>query len=231
MGAAFDFDRITLGLTLTTPSFKIYGSGSTGLNTTVTGLDLNGDKIKDDYMATDHQDNLNANYKTPLSLGIGLTYKFKNIRLYGSAEWFTSTAKYEVIRGEDFTIQSSGKKRPTSLTHELKSVLNYGIGVEYIFNPKLKTYASFTTDFSANVPYSDTNFSLSSWDIYHLMTGADVKLKNLSFTLGIGYAFGNHMTERFTDEETIAAREFLESTLTGLEYKYSSFKFIVGFAF
>ena len=231
MGAAFDFDRITLGLTLTTPSFKIYGSGSTGLNTTVAGLDLNGDKIKDDYMATDHQDNLNANYKTPLSLGIGLTYKFKNMRLYGSAEWFASTAEYEVIRGEDFTIQSSGNTKPTSLTHELESVLNYGIGVEYIFNPKLKIYASFTTDFSASDPDSDTNFSLSIWDIYHLMAGADVKLKNLSFTLGIGYAFGSHLTERFTDEETIAAREFLESTLTGLEYKYSSFKFIVGFAF
>jgi hypothetical protein len=231
IGAAFDFDRITLGLTLTTPSTKIYGSGSTGLNTTIVGLDLNDDQVKDDFMAANYQEKLNANYKTPLSLGIGLTFKFDNIRLYGSAEWFAGMAKYEVMRGEDFTIQSTGETRSISVTHELESVLNFGIGIEYVFTPKLKTYASFTTDFSAADPSSDTNLSILSWDIYHMMAGADFTLGSFAFTLGVGYAFGNPITPRFTEEEALAAQEFLENTLSGLEYKYSNFKFVLGFAF
>ncbi len=231
IGAAFDFDRITLGLTLTTPSTKIYGSGSTGLNTTIVGLDLNDDQVKDDFMAADYQEKLDANYKTPLSLGIGLTFKFDNIRLYGSAEWFASMAKYEVMRGEDFTIQSTGETKPISLTHELESVLNFGIGIEYVFTPKLRTYVSFTTDFSAADPSSDTNLSISSWDIYHMMVGADFTLGSFAFTLGVGYAFGNPINPRFIEEEALAAQEFLENTLSGLEYRYSNFKFVLGFAF
>ena len=231
MGAAFDFDKITLGFTLTTPSIKIYGSGGIGLNLTVVGLDLNEDRTKDDFMAADYQEKLDANYKTPLSLGIGLTYKFENVRVYGSAEWFAGMAKYEVMRGEDFTIQSTGETKSISLTHELESVLNFGIGIEYFFSPKLKSYASFTTDFSAVDPDSDTNLSLSSCDIYHMMVGADFTLGNLSFTLGVGYAYGSRLTNTFTEGEESAAREFLENTLSGMEYKYSNIKFVLGFAF
>ncbi len=231
MGAAFDFDRITLGLTLTTPSAKIYGGGSTGLNTTVVGLDLNDDEIKDDFMAADYQDKLDANYKTPISLGLGLTYKFENVRLYGSAEWFAGMEKYEVMRGEDFIIQSTGETTTYSVTHELDSVLNFGIGFEYSFTPKFKTYASFTTDFSAVSTDTDTNFSISSWDIYHMMAGTDFTLGSLSFTLGIGYAYGSRLTRPVKEGDAFAAKKFLEDALTGLEYKYSSFKFIFGFAF
>jgi hypothetical protein len=231
MGAAFDFDRITLGLTLTTPSLKIYGKGSTGVNRTVAGLDINDDSTRDDYLANNHQDKLNANYKTPLSLGIGLTYKFKKIRIYGSAEWFAGMAKYLVMKGKEFLIQSTGEMKPIDVSHKLDDVLNYGIGIEYIFTPKLKAYASFTTDFSAADPESDTNFSVASWDIYHTMAGADFTLGRISFTLGIGYATGRHRAEPFTEEEISAAREFLMTALSGLEFEYSSIKFVIGFAF
>lgn len=231
MGAAFDFDRITLGLTLTTPSIKIYGRGNTGLNTTVVGLDLNDDGTKDDFMAADYQEKLNANYKTPISLGIGLTYKFQNVRLYGSAEWFAGMDKYDVISGEDFTIQSTGETGSSSVTHELESVLNFGVGIEYIFTPKFKTYASFTSDYSAVDPDSETNLSFSSCDIYHLMAGTDVTIGNLAFTLGIGYAYGSRLAGRLTQEEALVTQEFLEDIISGLEYKYTNFKFIFGIAF
>ncbi|UCE42049.1 MAG: hypothetical protein JSV17_03475 [Candidatus Aminicenantes bacterium] len=231
MGAAFDLDRITLGLTLTTPSIKIMGSGNTGFNTTIVGIDLNEDNIKDDYLAANYQEKLDANYKTPISLGLGLTYKFDNVRLYGSAEWFAGMARYDVISGEGFIIQSTEEAISFNITHELDSVLNFGVGIEYIFNPKFKTYASFTTDFSAISSDSDTNLSTSSWDIYHVMAGTDFILGDLSFTLGIGYAYGSRMARPVRGEEALVAKKFLEDMLSGLEYKYSSFKFILGFAF
>lgn len=231
IGAAFDLGRISLGLTLTTPSIKIYGKGNIGINTTAIGFDLNGDGEKDQIMAADFQENLDADYKTPVSLGLGLTYKLEKIRLYGSAEWFAGMGKYDVMRGEDFTIQSTGETKPVSVTHELDSVINFGIGIEYTFNPKFKTYASFTTDFSAMSPDTDTNLTASTWNIYHIMAGSDFTLAGLSLTLGIGYAYGNKMTNRLPGESAVEASPFLKQMLSGLEYKYSSIKLLFGFAF
>jgi hypothetical protein len=231
IGAAFDFDRITLGLTLTTPSIKIYGKGNIGINTTVVGLDLDGDGKKEDFLAADFQEELDANYKTPVSIGLGLTYKFDNVRLYGSAEWFAGMEKYDVIRGKDFTIQSTGEIIPISITHELDSVINFGIGIEYIFNPKFKTYASFTTDYSAISPDTDTSLTASTWNIYHMMAGSDFTLAGLSLTIGIGYAYGNKVTTQIPGRGSLERETFLEDFLSGLKYKYSSIKFLFGFAF
>jgi len=94
--------------------------------------DLDDDGTKEDYLAADYQDGLDANYRTPLSLGFGMTFKFQNVRLYGSAEWYDDMDKYEFISAEDFPAQSSGEILSNNLTHELDSVLNYGAGIEYI---------------------------------------------------------------------------------------------------
>lgn len=231
LGLAFDFERITLGLTFTPPSLKLYGSGNTGVNITVVRQDMDGDGTNDNYMASNFQDGLDSNYRTPLSLGIGLTYKFENLRLYGSAEWFSRVNKYDVITGEDFTVQSTGESLPNKVTHELDSVLNYGLGIEYTFNPKLKTYSSFTTDFSARRPGSDTNLSVTDWNIYHIMGGTTFTIKHYSFTLGLGYSFGDRLTRQKSEPIPLSVQERLIGIIDQLEFSYSNFKFLFGFAF
>ncbi|MGD8536248.1 MAG: hypothetical protein PVF66_10410 [Candidatus Aminicenantes bacterium] len=231
LGLAFDFDRITLGLTFATPSVKLYGSGTSGVNVTVVRQDIDSDGINDDYMATDFQDDLDSNYRTPLSLGIGMTYKFENFRLYGSAEWFCSVDKYEVLSVKDFTVQSTGENLPNKVTHELDSVLNFGIGMEYTFNPNLKTYSSFTTDFSARRPDTDTNLSVTDWNIYHIMGGTTFKILRYSLTVGLGYAFGRRQTVERLDPIPEDLQERLIGVASLYEFNYSSFKFILGFAF
>lgn len=231
LGLAFDFDRITLGLTVTPPSLKLYGRGNTGVNITVIRQDIDGDGTNDNYMASDYQDGLDADYLTPLSLGIGLTYKFEKLRLYGSAEWFSSVGEYDVIEGEDFTVQSTGESLPNKVTHELDSVLNYGFGVEYTFNPSLKTYSSFTTDFSARRPSSDTNLSVTDWNIYHIMGGTTFTIKRFSFTLGLGYAFGDRLTRQRSEPIPLSIQERLIGVIDQMEFSYSNFKFLFGFAF
>ncbi len=231
LGLAFDLDRITIGLTFTAPSVKLYGSGTTGVNITVVRQDIDGDGTNDDYVATDFQDDLDSDYRTPISLGAGVTCKFKKFRLYGSAEWFSSVEKYDVISGEDFIVQSTGESLPNKVTHELDSVLNYGLGIECTFNPNLKTYSSFTTDFSARKPGTDTNLSVTDWNIYHIMGGATFKIKRYSFTLGLGYAFGNRLTRQRFEPMPLSVQERLIGVVSSLEFTYSSFKFLVGFAF
>ncbi len=228
---AFDFDRVTLGITFVPPSVKLYGSGSSAVNITVVGQDIDGDGTDDNYMASDFQDDLDSNYHTPLSLGIGVTYKLENFRLYGSAEWFSSVDKYEVLSARDFIIQSTGENLPNEVTHELESILNFGIGMEYAFNPNLKTYSSFTTDFSARKPDTETNLSVTDWNIYHIMSGASFKILRYSLTLGIGYSFGRRQMIGSRDP----ILENLPGSLIGMvsqyEFTYSTFKFLLGFAF
>ncbi len=230
LGASFDFDWVTLGITLTTPSLKLYGTGSTGMNTT--GIDWNlGDGARGDFLAVDYQEGLNASFRTPISLALGSTLKLRNVRLYGTVEWFSPMNKYEVITGEDFTAQSSGQKMSNKITHELESVLNFGLGIEYIFGPRLRTYGSFTSDFSARKPGTDTNLTVSDWDIFHLMAGADFGIKRTAFTLGLGYAFGDRKTGPGIEQSLLRTEGELLRLLSGLKYRYSSLKLLLGFSF
>jgi hypothetical protein len=231
IGAAFDFKAFTLGLTLTTPSLKLFGRGITGVNATVVGVDLDGDGSTDDFLAADYRDGLGSNFRTPLSLALGTTFKLGEVRLYASAEWFGRSGKYVVVDSEDFAAQSSGETISTDVTHELAAVLNVGVGVEYLLAPKVKTYLSFTTDGSARKPDTDTNLSLTDWNIYHLLTGAELTVRGTSLTVGIGYSFGDREIGR---RPGIIVREGLAplwEAWAGLAFKYSGYKLVAGFAF
>jgi long-subunit fatty acid transport protein len=230
LGAAFDFERITMGITLTTPSFKLYGAGSTGMNTTGVAWNI-GNGAKGDFLAADYQEGLNASFKTPISLALGSTLKLKNVCLYGTVEWFSPMGKYEVISGEDFTAQSTGQKLSNKITQELDSVLNFGVGVEYVFGPRLRGYGSFTSDYSARRPGTDTNLTVSDWDIFHLMAGADFGIKKAAFTLGLGYSFGSRKAGAAIEKSLLKAEGELLASLTELDYRYSSFKLVLGFSF
>jgi hypothetical protein len=50
---------------------------------------------------------------------------------------------------------------------------------------------SFVTDFSARIPETETNLTVSTWDIYHISGGATFKVGNSDLTLGLEYAFGS----------------------------------------
>lgn len=231
IGAAVDFERMTLGLTLTTPSLKLFGSGTTGVNTTIVGVDIDGDGVKDDFLAANYREGLGANFRTPFSLAVGTTFKLGEVRLYASAEWFGGSAKFVVIGSEDFEAQSSGEMISTDVTHELAAVLNMGVGAEYLLTPRFKTYLSFTTDNSARKPGTDTNLSLTDWNIYHLLTGAEFTYRNTSLTLGLGFSFGDREVGR---RPGIIVREGMEplwEAWSGLAFKYSSYKLVAGFAF
>ena len=87
-------------------------------------------------VATDFQDGVPANYKTPLSVGLGGAYAFGPTRLHFSAEWFASQGAYHVLQTSTFTAQSSGEVLTNQVVQELEAVLNYGVGIEHRFDAK-----------------------------------------------------------------------------------------------
>ncbi len=230
-GLAFDFERVTMGLTITTPGLTLSGTGSTGVNSTVVALDMDGDGLGDDFMAADYCAHQPAAFRTPFSLAAGMTLKIQKVRVYWSAEWFARVRPYTVVDAAGFAAQSTGELLSTDVTQELAAVLNMGVGLDWVYSPRFKGYASFNTDYSAKKPGTATNISLTDWNIYHIVTGAEVAIKKSSLTVGLGYSFGNREIGSRPD---ILEREQLDGfwdPFEGLKFRYSTYKLIVGFAF
>ncbi len=230
VGLACDFQTLTLGLTLTSPSLAIAGRGASGVNSSLAGLDMTGDKVADDYLAANYQDHLPVTYATPFSLAAGVTFKIQKVRLYGSAEWFAGVRPYTVIDAVPFAAQSTGEVLSTDVTQELESVLNWGVGVEWFYSSRFKGYASFTTDLSAKKPGTETNLALTDWDIVHLVTGGEFLIKKSSLTVGAGVSFGGREVGEHPDILTRSGLGAVWDPFANLRFRYVCYKLIVGFA-
>jgi hypothetical protein len=232
LGLAFDVRGITMGLTVTTPSLKLLGRGTSSLNASTVGGELLGDGEMGDYMAFDVQEGIPADFRTPLSVAFGTTLKLAVVQLYGTAEWFAPIGVYTVMKGADFIAQSSGETHANEVTHEAHSVLNFGVGAECGASEKLKFYASFTTDYSARAPGTATNLSLTDWDIHHVMGGATFTIKRSAVTIGIGYAFGRKRTNDRTEYFSHTGADLLGLDHFSIgKFRYSNLKLVAGFSF
>ncbi|UCF63668.1 MAG: hypothetical protein JSW33_14070 [bacterium] len=230
-GMGINLDPLTLGITITTPSLNLTGSGSALLNAAASDVDLDGDGTEDQLFAANYQQDVSSTYHTPFSIGGGLSYKWGKTRVHASAEWFDAVQKFRVLETSNFEAQSSGESLENRVDHELKSIINYGIGIEINFKEKLNGYTSFVTDYSAAVPETRTNLAISFWDIYHLAAGLAFTLGRSEFTLGVNYAFGSDNLKRSLAFPEFSVSENLEDFLQNAELSYRRLKFLIGFSF
>jgi len=184
-GVGINLNPLTLGLTVTSPDLSIAGSGSVGTHRFLSGVDST-------IFESNFQDDVDATYKNPLSIGFGGAYRFGKVNVHISAEWFDKINSYYVVDTEPYLSQGNGELLTNDLTHEAKSIINYGIGFDYIMNNEVIISAGFVTDFTAKVENTETNLSsASNWDVYHITTGASFPIGGSQTTLGISYSFGN----------------------------------------
>jgi len=231
VGIAADFKDVTLGLTLTTPSLAIGGRGTAGLNATRTGLDTDGDGVLDDYLAAGYGDGLAATFRTPFSVAAGMTFKIQKVRVYWSTEWFSRLQPYTVVAGIAFTPQSGGAPLSTAITHALAPVLNFGAGLEWFYSSRFKGYASFTTDYSSKWPGISTNLATTDWDIFHVVTGSEIKFAKSALTFGLGYSFGRRELGERPDILPPGGFDGSWDPFSALKFRYAIYRMIIGYAF
>ena len=184
-GVGVNLDPLTLGLTLTSPSVKILGSGSVGTHKFLSGVDST-------IFQSNYQDDVEAEYKNPLSIGLGGAYRFGKVNLHLSAEWFNKIDSYTVLDSEPYLSQGSGEQLSNDLTHEAKSIINFGVGLDYMMSKAFIISAGFVTDFTAKVIDTKTNLTtVSNWDVYHISAGASFPIAGSKTTLGVSYSFGS----------------------------------------
>jgi hypothetical protein len=186
-------DHWEVGVSLTTPSIGLFGSGKAFYDETLITQDLGGSGTSFSDVTTSTQQDLPVDYKSPLSVGVGGAYSKGPARFHASAEWFDGVPVYDVLAPAPVLLPDSSMAA-FGLTQELTSVTNVAVGAEYQFSPKLTGYAGFRTDQSAIDNASTGNTSLSIWDIYHVSAGGTFSIGASDFTLGGIMAWGSDVT-------------------------------------
>jgi len=216
-GGYFATGSLTAGLTVTTPSLHITGSGELG---TYSGaVDTDGTSL-----AASVQTDLAAEYHSPLSVGGGLAWRIGRSRIHASAEWFDSVAPYVAIDGQDFETQEPPVTVSTQVVQAQDQVFNWGLGFEHAFTATTNGYISFYTDRSHRSPeLEQADLSLTTYDIYSGNLGVEFKVSRVLLTFGGGFSWGSQVSEVLTD--------LLQDDTEDFEAKiiYRSFRFLFGF--
>ena len=190
-GIGFTFESIRFGLTITTPSLNLFGSGETDINLHSSGVDIDGDNLPDEFLISDYQIDLSSEYNSAFAFGIGIYYSFSDFKVHLAGEYYSRVNKFNVLTTNNFKSQTGDISLTNHLTHALKPVLNYGMGIEYIINKKFTAYGAFVTDFSALDRDIRSNHSVASWNFYHLTGGAALTFDKFELTFGLSFAFAS----------------------------------------
>jgi len=230
-GVAWDFSPLTFGFAVTAPGIGLFGQGTGLVDFFTQGIDLDDDGVPDTELIANSFKDEPAQYKSPGSIAIGCSYRYKNSTFHVTAEYFGAVEEYEVMPTQAFRSPTTGNTYEQTTTLELNSVLNWGIGFEQHIRDWLKAYGSFIIDKSAYVDGTSSNVAVSNWDLKHVMGGAAFTFFGNDITLGVGYTWGSEKVP--TPEDVQGPDGYNDIPIPGVDaiLNYQRLKFIVGFAF
>jgi hypothetical protein len=205
-GISAEWEKLKLGATLTTPSvaMKIASGGTDGASISSSNVYFKVDSLTNqvtsaDILASDRQEGLPVNYKSPFSISAGFEYTIsEKTKIHFAAEWFAPLSTYVVMQPEsdNFVRNSPDIIGPLNsaqflqVSDAMKSILNVGLALEQKLNDKFTGYAAFRTDFSnANYKTVDGLFiGYTDFNIYHFTIGTSLELNNTFIGLGFEYS-------------------------------------------
>jgi hypothetical protein len=192
IGLAGARDSLTYGLTLTTPSLGITGSGNTQYNTTL--VDQTG--AIGTVVGADYQNGVKADFRSPLGAGAGASYGWGQSRIHAAVDWNAAVGQYTVIESPDFVIHTPSGDSTARLviTDHLNAVVNWGIGIEHRFSRTLSGFASYHTDRSGRIEGEPPGAALTRWNLNDVAAGAIWHVWRSDLALGIAGAFANQPT-------------------------------------
>ena len=219
-GIGFNLNPLTIGLTVTSPSLNIFGSGSVGTHLFISGIDTN-------RFDSNYQEDIESKFNSSWAAGLGGAYNFGKVKLHLSAEWYDAISNYDVLDTEPYVSQSSGETLTNDLTHEAKSIINFGLGLDYFASDSLIFSLSVTSDYSAYAENTATNLAAySAWDLIHIAGGSTFHIWKSEVTVGAVYSFGS---QTFENKINITPGADNNSVGRQSEFRYSQIKVLLGF--
>jgi hypothetical protein len=224
-GLGIKLNPVTLGLTITSPSLSVLGSGGFGYCKVINDPD----SASNNVYQSNYQDTLKATYRSSWAIGLGAAYWHKRYNLHISAEWYNAVRSYQPMTIKDFKAQSNGETVHNEIRHNFKSVINFGIGGVYTINNSTDISGGITTDFSANQGNAQYNIALTNWNIYHVNAGSNFKLGRAEITLGLSYSFGKNVINQQLD---LYDQQPVQSDVKPeLDTRFKRIKLLFGFIF
>jgi hypothetical protein len=252
VGFSYNNEDFKAGLTITSPSFHIAGQGTVAGIFTSRNIFFNdtgfGAKEPLDLIATDRQQDLTSDYKSPLSVGLGIEYCLTDKINFGfSVEYFYKIDQYDVIKPRDKSFfkgiisDEEGVEYNSSellkITDKKSDVTNFALGLEYNHSNYVSSYLSFRTDFrnNQNEVNSGTSLGVSDWHIYHASLGAIYKMDNQEIALAITGSYGsdNDYTQiaNFTNAKPVGEANSIEGPIGTTTAHYWALGASLGFTY
>ncbi len=201
LGFIWNYEKITIGLTGTSPNFGIAGSANMQRIFKIVNLDFVTDN---DFAVIDRKEGMKSHYKYPGSIGVGMNLVLSDkMTTYVSSEYFFSLEEYYVFSSSDHPVSYPELSEPEiehifgdapfiSFIESSKQVINIGVGINYKLKDQLSVLSGFRTDFNHNAL---GDFELErvvaeaiDWNMYHFSIGIRKGGKK-ALTTGIEFSF------------------------------------------
>jgi len=233
------------GLTVTTPSIGLYGSGDIKRENSFVTVSEHPADMADNFLIMDQKSSVKANYKHPLSIAWGVDYQTARTRLAFSAEYFFKTGTYHLLKPEaapfiyppSYLDSVSIKTQINSYLHvenAARPVLNVGIGFSQVVYKRLSLLLGASTDFSSFDNPTEANELLhgfGGWDIYHVSAGMNYHKQKHTLSLGFSYSIAPsknippytviNQTPDYTGQARISPKTY--SIILGYTYYFAKF--------
>jgi hypothetical protein len=216
VGIGTQLDQWNVGLTVTTPGVKLFGSGRIAGDRTRIAV-----PERDDELIFVNEEGISSTYKSPWSVGVGGSRDFGDTTVHLGLEWFSSVGLYDVLPAQSVVPITGGEGIDPSIRSESDAVVNVAAGASHRFDEKWTGYASLRTDFSAAVQDSPSNLSFTNWNLYHLAAGATVTTPSVEFTTGAVFAFGSSSAPPRLNERDLKSTYFRVSLILGFSFGFA----------
>jgi len=179
LGYYYDGSPLSVGVTITTPALHLL---TTRGETRISQFVQVGDSMTTFY--GDKQKGLAADYRTPLSIAIGATWRSATTSVYVTAEWFSGLNAYRPLIPAPFR----SVLPDTTLTYgeiiNRYAVLNVAIGMKTQITDRTSFYLSLIRDGSYLRAVETGSNSIVNYDLYHGTVGWNFTIDPLEITAG-----------------------------------------------
>ena len=183
VGLATSFDRWNVGLTITTPSLRLFGSGDISYQSVAVLPDL-------ESVTTGFEDGIPSRYTSSWAIGAGGEYAGDNWKAHIAAEWF-NRMDITVLDGQPFPSRTDSiRVIDPDVTNVMRGLVNVALGFERKFSDTYTGYLTAFTDFTGSTPGDQAVTTTTPWDLWTVGTGASFNVGRSNFTVGLTYKFG-----------------------------------------
>jgi hypothetical protein len=220
IGLSTSYERWNGGITITTPSVRLFGDGDIEFeNTSV----LPGSQS----VTNTFQPGVPARYASSWAVGAGGAYSGRDWTGHISVEWF-NRVDVTVLDGEPFRSQTDSTLFvDPDVTNVMKGLVNVALGIEKKWSDTYSGYASAYSDFTGSRTGDGSATTTTPWNLWTVGAGAIFSVGRSAFTAGLTYKFGGRDNIKRSD---LVPGEVEENLLgSDIRGRFSRLTLVLGF--